>query len=180
MPILITEHFGGGVLQLGWIESAFGFGMIAGGLTLSAWGGFKKRILTSMFGLLGLGIGFALIGFVPPNLFWLGVASAFLAASMVPIVNGPVHAILQSAVEPEMQGRVFTLVGSLASAMAPLGLIVAGPVADTIGVQSWYVIGGVTCIFLAVVGYSLPALMNIEDNHRNGEPAQEQVKAAGS
>ncbi len=36
-----------------------------------------------------------------------------------------------------MQGRVFTLVGSLASAMAPLGLIVAGPVADAIGCDRW-------------------------------------------
>jgi DHA3 family macrolide efflux protein-like MFS transporter len=181
MPILVTGHFSGGVLQLGWIEAAFGFGMIAGGLVLGAWGGFKKRILTTMLGLLGLGIGFALIGFVPPNLFWLGVASAFLAASMVPMVNGPVHAILQSTVEPEMQGRVFTLIGSLGSAMAPLGLIVAGPVADAIGVQSWYVIGGVACILMAVAGYSIPALMNIEDNHHKTDgTTQEQVESAGS
>ena len=181
MPILITEYFGGGVLQLGWIEAAFGFGMIAGGLVLGAWGGFKKRILTSLVGLFGLGIGFSLIGLVPSNVFWLGVLSAFFAASMIPLVNGPVHAILQSAVEPEMQGRVFTLVGSLSSAMAPLGLIVAGPVADAIGVQSWYVIGGVACILMAVLGYSIPAVMNIEDNHRHaGEAAQEQIETAGS
>ncbi|MGB3700131.1 MAG: MFS transporter [Anaerolineales bacterium] len=177
MPILVADYFKGGPLQLGWIEAAFGFGMIAGGLALGAWGGFKKRILTSMLGLLGLGIGFSLIGFIPSNLFWLGVVSAFFAASMVPMVNGPVHAILQSAVEPEMQGRVFTLVGSLGSAMAPLGLIVAGPVADSIGVQSWYVIGGLACILMAVVGYSIPAVMNIEENHRkSGESVLELVE----
>lgn len=177
MPILVADYFKGGPLQLGWIEAAFGFGMIVGGLALGAWGGFKKRILTSMLGLLGLGIGFSLIGFIPSNLFWLGVVSAFFAASMVPMVNGPVHAILQSAVEPEMQGRVFTLVGSLGSAMAPLGLIVAGPVADSIGVQSWYVIGGLACILMAVVGYSIPAVMNIEENHRkSGESVLEQVE----
>jgi DHA3 family macrolide efflux protein-like MFS transporter len=181
MPILVSEYFQGGALQLGYIESAFGFGMIAGGLVLGTWGGFKKRIMTSMLGLIGLGIGFGMIGLVPSNLFWLGVASAFLAAAMIPMVNGPVHAILQSTVEPEMQGRVFTLVGSLGSAMAPLGLIIAGPVADLIGVQSWYVIGGVACILMALVGYSMPALMNIEDNHRNADEAsQEQVEAAGS
>ena len=181
MPILVADYFKGGPLQLGWIEAAFGFGMIVGGLALGAWGGFKKRILTSMLGLLGLGVGFSLIGFVPSNLFWLGVVSAFFAASMVPIVNGPVHAILQSAVEPEMQGRVFTLVGSLASAMAPLGLIVAGPVADAIWVQSWYVIGGLACILMAVVGYSIPAVMNIEENHRKSADAvQESVETAVS
>jgi DHA3 family macrolide efflux protein-like MFS transporter len=177
MPILVADYFKGGPLQLGWIEAAFGIGMIAGGLALGAWGGFKKRILTSMLGLLGLGIGFSLIGFVPSNLFWLGVVSAFFAASMVPMVNGPVHAILQSAVEPEMQGRVFTLVGSLGSAMAPLVLVVAGPVADAIGVQSWYVIGGLACILMAVVGYSIPAVMNIEENHRkSGESVLEQAE----
>ncbi|MGW8226935.1 MAG: MFS transporter [Anaerolineales bacterium] len=181
MPILVSDYFKGGPLQLGWIESAFGFGMIAGGLLLGAWGGFKKRILTSMFGLIGLGVGFSLIGFVPSNLFWLGVVGAFFAASMVSIVNGPIHAILQSAVEPEMQGRVFTLVGSLASAMAPIGLIVAGPVADVIGVQSWYVIGGLACILMAVLGYSIPAVMNIEDNHRKAEiQVQEQGETADS
>jgi DHA3 family macrolide efflux protein-like MFS transporter len=169
MPILVIEHFEGGVLQLGWIESAFGFGMIAGGLVLGAWGGFNKRILTTMAGLFGLGIGFSLIGLIPSDLFLLAVLSAFLTASMIPIVNGPVHAIIQATVDPQMQGRVFTLIGSLGSAMAPLGLIIAGPVADAIGVQSWYVIGGVACILLAVVGYFIPALMNIEDNHNHEE-----------
>ncbi len=181
MPILVTGHFGGGVFHLGWIEAAFGFGMVAGGLILGAWGGFKKRMLTSLVGLIGLGIGFSIIGLVPTHLFWLGVVSAFFAASMIAIVNGPVHAILQSVVKPEMQGRVFTLVGSLSSAMAPLGLIVAGPVADAIGVQSWYVIGGVACILMAVIGYLIPAVMNIEDNHRVArETAQEQVEGVGS
>ncbi len=181
MPILVTEHFDGGALQLGWIEAAFGFGMIAGGLVLGAWGGFKKRIMTTMAGLLGLGIGFSLIGLIPSDMFWLAVLSAFIAASMIPMVNGPVHAILQATVEPQMQGRVFTLLGSLGSAMAPLGLIIAGPVADAIGVQSWYVIGGVACIVIAVTGYFIPALMNIEDNHNHKEETiPEAVEKPGS
>jgi len=43
------------------------------------------------------------------------------------------------------------------------------------------VIGGVACILMAVVGYSLPAVMNIEDNHRKaGEQVQEQVETVDS
>ena len=181
MPILVTGHFGGGALQLGWLESAFGFGMVAGGIVLGAWGGFKKRIMTTMVGLLGLGIGFTLMGFIPEDLFWLAVVSAFFTMAMIPIVNGPVHAILQSAVDPEMQGRVFTLIGSLGSAMAPLGLLIAGPVADAVGVRSWYVIGGVACILIAVVGYFIPALMNIEENNNHKEQIAPEVgEASGS
>lgn len=40
MPLLVTEHFSGGALQLGWIQSALGVGVIAGGLLLGTWGGF--------------------------------------------------------------------------------------------------------------------------------------------
>jgi DHA3 family macrolide efflux protein-like MFS transporter len=80
-----------------------------------------------------------------------------------------------------MQGRVFTLISSLGGAMAPLGLVIAGPVADAIGVQSWYMIGGIACIVMAVVGYSIPALMNIEDNHRQkAEEVIEPVEEVGS
>lgn len=176
MPFLVSDYFGGEAIQLGWMQSAFGFGMIAGGLALSAWGGFKKRIRTSMVGLIGLGLGMLMMGFIPVNLFWLAILSAFFAAAMLPFVDGPIHAIVQAVIEPDMQGRVFTLMGSLSAAMAPLGLIIAGPVADAIGVQSWYVIGGIAAILMAVLGFSLPAVMNIEDNHRQpAAPAQELV-----
>ena len=181
MPFLVSDYFGGGAIQLGWLESAFGFGLIAGGLVLGAWGGFKQRIRTSMLGLIGLGLGMLVLGFIPADMFWMAILSAFFAASMLPFVNGPIHAIVQAVIEPDMQGRVFTLMGSLSAAMAPLGLIIAGPVADAIGVQSWYLIGGGSAIIMAVLGFSLPAVMNIEDNHKHAaEAAQEQVDTAVS
>jgi MFS transporter, DHA3 family, macrolide efflux protein len=166
MPLLVKEHFGGGALQLGWLESSFGVGMLVGGLVLGAWGGFKKRILTSMVGLIGLGLFFATLGILPSNFFTLALFASFAASFMTPIVNGPVMAIIQASVAPEMQGRVFTLIGSMASAMAPVGLIIAGPVADTFGVQAWYLVGGITCALVGVVGFFIPAVMNIENNQK--------------
>jgi len=76
------------------------------------------------------------------------------------------EAILQSTVEPDMQGRVFSLLGSGASAMQPLSLIVAGPVSDWLGIRTWYLIGGVACIILALSGLLFPAILNIESNHQ--------------
>lgn len=40
-PILVSKHFGGGALELGWMQSVFGIGFVAGALTLSAWRGSK-------------------------------------------------------------------------------------------------------------------------------------------
>ena len=54
---------------------------------------------------------------------------------MNPITNGPFFAVLQSSVRPDMQGRVLSLVQSGSVAMVPLSLLVAGPVADALGVR---------------------------------------------
>lgn len=162
-PILVTQHFNGGALQLGWIESSLGVGMLAGGLLLSIWGGFKRRIYTSLAGLIVLGLAALGLGLTPASLFFLAVGVSFVLGLALPLVNGPVHAVLQAIVAPEMQGRVFTLLQSAATAMMPIGLIVAGPIADRFGVQVWYVAGGLVTVFVGVAGFFIPAFRELED-----------------
>jgi len=178
MPILVTRHFGGGALQLGWMDSGWGIGMVAGGLLLGVWGGFRKRMVTSMAGLIGMGVGTLLIGLAPANAFLLALASIALVGIMNPITNGPLQALTQAVVAPDMQGRVFTLIGSLAALMSPLGLLVAGPVSDAIGIQAWYLIGGSACIIMALVSSGIPAIMNLEESGRAVQGARVETAIA--
>jgi DHA3 family macrolide efflux protein-like MFS transporter len=170
VPILVTQHFNGGALQLAWLESAVGIGVIAGGVFLSIWGGFQRRVLTSMLGLLGVGLGSLLVGFTPAAAYPLALAATFVIGFSLPITNGPLLAAVQAVVAPDMQGRVFTLINSAAAAMSPLGLIIAGPVADRFGVQTWFVLGGVVTLGMAVVGYFIPAVIHLEDGRSVGDP----------
>jgi DHA3 family macrolide efflux protein-like MFS transporter len=163
LPLLITGHFQGGALELGWAQASFGVGMLVGGVLLGIWGGFRKRIVTTLLGLVLMGLGFAGMGLLPSGGYQMALIAAFFTAMMMPIVNGPLHAILQASVDPEMQGRVFTLVGSLSSAMAPLGLVIAGPLSDAFGIQIWYIVGGVTCSLMGIAGFLIPAVMKIEE-----------------
>jgi DHA3 family macrolide efflux protein-like MFS transporter len=178
MPILITKHFGGQALQLGWIDATWGAGVVLGGLTLSVWGGFRRRIVTTLVGLIGMGVGTLLIGLTPAALFGMALVGMFVAGFMNPITNGPVFAILQSVVAPDMQGRVFTVMGSLTAAMSPLGMIIAGPVADALGVRVWYVLGGVACILMGIAAASIPAVVHLEDHHRDIRVAAETAQPA--
>ncbi len=178
LPLLVTKYFSGGVGQLATAEAAFGLGVVAGGLLLGVWGGFKRRIYTALSGLLGIGLGFLLIGLLPSNAFFLAVAFFFLVAVMNPITNGPLFAILQSTVAPDMQGRVFSLIGAASSAMAPLGLAIGGPVADTFGVQSWYIVGGVVCLLIGLVCFFIPAVVNLEDREATVTGAEVPAPAA--
>ena len=163
LPILVTKHFEGGAIHLAWLESIYGIGMIAGGVLLGVWGGFKRRVLTTMLGLVALGVGCVVVGLTPASTFPLAVGALLWLGIASPITNGPLFAAVQAVVEPEMQGRVFTLINAFASAMSPLGLLVAGPVADRFGVPIWFVIGGVVTIAMGVIGRLTPAVMNFED-----------------
>jgi len=164
LPILVTKQFGGQAMQLAYVESAWGIGMFLGGLILSAWGGFRRRVITSLVGLILMGIGLAGVGLTPSWAFGLAVGFVFFAGIMNPIVNGPLFAVLQSVVEPEMQGRVFTLIMSVSMAMTPLGLLIAGPLADVLGPPAWFVVGGVATALMGIVGFFIPAIMHIEDD----------------
>jgi len=170
-PILVTNHFKGAALQLAWMESAWGVGMFVGGLLLSAWGGFRRRILTTLVGLVILGIAMTMIGLTPASAFLLAVGMIFISGVAIPIVNGPIHAVMQANVAPEMQGRVFTLLSSAATAMTPVGLIIAGPVADKFGVQTWYIAGGIVTCAIGLIGFFIPAVLNID----NGSPVKQNL-----
>jgi MFS transporter, DHA3 family, macrolide efflux protein len=89
------------------------------------------------------------------------------AGFAMPITNGSMFAILQEVIAPEMQGRVFALVFSLSAGMAPLGLILAGPVADAIGVRSWYLVGGVVCALMGVIAFFIPSITHLEEKKTN-------------
>ncbi len=163
-PLVITKVFGKGVAELGWTETVFGVGVISAGLVLSAWGGFKKRIVTSMSGVLGIGAGVILIGVAPANMFFLILVANFIIGVTQVFANGPLNAIFQTAIEPDMQGRVFSLISAGATAMMPLSLLVAGPISDWLGVRVWYLVGGGLCIVVTIIAFTNTAIMNIEHN----------------
>ena len=74
-------------------------------------------------------------------------------------------AILQSTVTADMQGRVLALYRSIIQSMVPLGLIVAGPIADIMNVRFVFVISAI--VVFVIVGYRLltPAIIDIEESH---------------
>jgi DHA3 family macrolide efflux protein-like MFS transporter len=120
----------------------------------------------------GLSLGIGLLGLLPANQFWLAAGAMFIVAMMQVMTNGPIMAVLQTTVAPDMQGRVFSLVTALATAMVPLGLLVAGPVADALGAQSWYLLAGGVGLAIGVAGFFLPPLLHLEDQAAARRAAQ--------
>ena len=162
MPLLVTQYFKGGVWHLSLIESAMGIGIVVGGVIMGVWGGFKKKILTTLMGMAGLGVGVLIAGLVPSSMFGLAVVGMAITGIMSPVTNAPIMALFQSRIPAEMQGRVFSTVGSLAAAMMPLSMLVAAPVAELLGVRAWFLLGGGICILIGLAGFAVPDIVNLE------------------
>jgi DHA3 family macrolide efflux protein-like MFS transporter len=162
VPIAVTKTFDGGAFELAWMQSASGAGLLAGGLLLGAWGGFKRRIVTVLLGISLMGGCMAVGGVLPGTAFWVAVGAMFCVGVLAPMAVGSFQAVQQAVVPPEIQGRVFTLARSGMDVMSPLGMLVVGPLADVLGVQGWYALTGGVIVLMAVSAFFIPAVMRLE------------------
>ncbi len=151
-PILITRQFGGQVSDLAIFEAAGGVGLVLGGLVMSAWGGFKRRIYTTILGAVGIGVGITLIGIAPASTFSLAITGMFLAAVMQAFANSSVMALFQSMIPTHAQGRVMSLLNTAAMGISPFSLLIAGPFAEAFGARAWYLGAGILSIVVSLSG----------------------------
>lgn len=114
--------------RLGVVVSLGVAGSLVGGLAMAGWGGPRRRVRGILaYGPL-LALGFLLVGLRPSlPLITVGLFVAFFT---LPVVNALSQAIWQSKVEPSVQGRVFAIRGMVAQVTAPLGYLLAGPLAE--------------------------------------------------
>jgi DHA3 family macrolide efflux protein-like MFS transporter len=165
LPLLVKNEFSGGAMEIASTQSSLAFGFLVGGLLLSVWGGFRRKILTANMAMFGSALGLAVVGLASNVAFQLAIAGIFIFGLMNVLMNGPAFALLQTVVDEDMQGRVMSLVISLANAMTPLGLMVAGPLADKTGINVMFIFASLIFVGAGVFTLINPAVQNIEKNH---------------
>ncbi|MBN2048183.1 MAG: MFS transporter [Anaerolineaceae bacterium] len=167
IPLFVKNYFAGAAFEFSWTQSAFSVGMILGGVLLSIWGGFKRKMFTTLTSLNTLGILCLLVSILrPQDLIWFVVILAGMGF-LLPFNNGPSSALRQEIIEPEMQGRYFALAVTLATAMSPIGLAIAGPLSDKFSIQTWYLIAGISILIFSLLGWSYSGIRNIDHGHPN-------------
>ena len=161
-PLMSMGYFGGTTTHAAIAETAFSAGMLAGGLVLGAWGGFKRRILTLGLSVILMGAGFAASGLLPTWGF-VGFAVLCVVMGFAAPFHGVQTAIFQERIAPECLGRVFSLSMSMMSLAMPVGLMLAGAFAEVIGVHNWFLISGILVILIALLMMSMPAIRALDN-----------------
>lgn len=163
--LLVTKVFGGGVAELSWITSLSGAGLVAGGVIMGLWGGFRRRLITSALGWAGVGVGYIVTGVLPSDAFPALAAAMFVSNVFMAIGGASLEAFYQSYVPAEYQGRVFSVLNTLDNASVPLGLVAAAILGDRVPVQVWFLLVG---IFHFILGIFWPLSKSIRQTE---EPA---------
>ena len=171
LPLLVRRDFGLDVNSMAMLQTTVGVSMVAGSLIMSVWGGFKHKMLTMSLGIAAMGFGLLFFGFAPFNMFLYVLLGGLIFGFANPFHNAPMRGILQEKVEPEMQGRVFSLLVTAAKAATPIGMIIAGPLSDQVNAQTWYIAAGIYCIFMGVALMVIPETRNLEHG-KNYQPSQ--------
>jgi hypothetical protein len=184
-------------LIFGSVQTAGAIGAIAGGIIMSAWGGFKRRthgvifgwLISSLAGPLFLGLGTSLAMWIP---------AAVGMAIFGPLINGSNQALWQSKVPPDLQGRVFSARRLIAWCTQPIAPLIGGVLADKLlepsmrvatsplaqtfgglfgigpgaGMGLLLALTGVATALIALTAYFIPIIRNAEDVLPDYKPAE--------
>jgi len=148
LPLFVEQELGRGPETFGALSAALGAGAVIGAMAVATFGRERQLALLMFAGVLGTGICAIAYGLSQ----WLPVTAAAL------LVVGAAESALFAAYETvlllrlpdEMRGRVMGLMFTIA-AMFPVGAIVAGALADVMGLRTLAVIDGAIIVAMAYV-----------------------------
>lgn len=146
--------------QLGWVLMALSIGGLIGALGYAVLSRHMSRRAVMLTALLTLGVAMTVIAFLPPLpvILVLSAIVGFVYGPIAPIYNY----VMQTKAPQHLRGRVVGVMGSLAYAAGPLGLILAGPLADSAGLHVTFLALSVPMLLLGVVAVFLPALRELD------------------
>jgi len=137
-PLQVARSFGDDVWRLTAIEIAFSGGMMLGGFLMAAWGGFKNRARSMAVAGFAIAVCTIALGVVP--FFWLYLMVMVLTGVAIPVYSTPAMVLLQERIEESYMGRVFGVYGMISSSLMPIGMLIFGPVSDSVAIE-WLLIG---------------------------------------
>lgn len=145
-PLQTARSFGDDVWRLTAIEIVFSMGAVLGGILITMWGGFKNKAHTIALACALFGAAGFLLGIVTDFRVYLGVM--LICGITMPIFNTPSMTLLQSKIEADKMGRVFSVMMMFSGVSMPFGMVVFGPLSDMLPIE-WLLIASGIVIFLS-------------------------------
>jgi len=161
-PLMTVKYFMGDEFHMSIVEIAWGVGMLIGGGLI----GLKKMKTYNKVGLILamntiFGLTFLLSGLLSQSAFTIFVILTAFGGIASSIWNGAFVVILQTKIEPEKLGRVFSTYDSMVLLPSLPGLLFTGYIAETIGISNTFVISGSCICALGILMLFIPSVLEL-------------------
>jgi MFS family permease len=165
LPVYAEQVYGTAV-SLGLMIGVVGAGSVVGALAFSVVGDRLSRRRVFTWGFAGVTVWYPIAALFPP----LGVLLA--AKTLSGISSGPLNPVIDTVfferVPDGLRGRVFGVVSASAWLAMPLGVLIAGPAIELVGLRVSLLATGGLYLGVVIVAMWLPALAGL-DERRNSD-----------
>ena len=161
-PLMTLDYFNGTEFQAGIIEAIWSVGALVGGAIMGV-----KVYKVNRVGLINwmhllLGVAFLLSGLLSPTGFvWFAVLTG-LSGITGAVYNSAFTGLIQTKIESTALGRVFSMYYTIALIPSMLGLIGIGFIADTIGLNTSFIISGIIIMLIGIIAFLTKPAMNLD------------------
>lgn len=152
LPLLVKDYFHGGPSELATMQSLLGVGMIIGGIIITAIAP-RRQVPWVLSGFALSCLCIALAAWTPAGQFWMATVFWTVSAAFSSIGNATFMGFLQRTIPNELQGRAISLLTSLMGLASPVGLAVATPLGEAIGVRWLFVALGLAGTTILLAGF---------------------------
>jgi DHA3 family macrolide efflux protein-like MFS transporter len=155
LPLIVKVYFHGTAWHNGIVQTLFSSGMLITAMIISITGGIRKQFLMISAGIFILGVCSLIGGMLPSSAFGIFCIVVFIMGSTGMLSNIPFNAYIQKTIPQKNLGKVISLVTSVMSFAAPVGMFIAGPVSTLIGISNWMICAGILMLVVGVFCYIL-------------------------
>lgn len=155
-PLMTSDYFDLGAFEGSVVEMTWAAGMLVAGFIFSRIT-IHNEIRATFWATLAFGVVCFVSGVLPTSYVgWIifAVLCAIMGATSTAF-DVPFVAYLQRSIDPAKLGRAFSAFHIIATAALPLGLAMASPAAEAMGVNAWFVVSGIA---ISVVGFLMLVL----------------------
>lgn len=161
--------------HFGMVEASFSLGMLLASIYIGIRSTFKAPLSIAKWGIVLMSVG---MGFISLPLFihfdyWgnfsFYIILLFVFGAVEILVNVPIGVLMQTTLDEEYRGRVYSIMETMAMGLMPLAMIVFGILFDLIEAQ--YILLGSALMLIIVIFILMPAQMVHKFSKRKEEEA---------
>jgi len=157
LPVFADRIFNRGATGLGWLMTAVGIGALFGALFLARRRGLKG--ISKLIAISAFGFALCLMLFSLSLYFWLSFGLLCLLGFFMLTMIASINTAIQSIIPDSFRGRVMSFFTTMLIGMGPIGSLIAGALADSVGTQIAVFVFALFCLAAAFWFYrSLPSI----------------------